>query len=173
MGKSKYESHVVPHFEDIFYWYSHDWTLEDIAIELGVSKYSFLKYKAKYIDLFDLLKKAEKSRPRHIANKAERALKDKLQDKEVEEVETEIWKDANGKITKQHIKKKKRVIPSDTTAIIFALKNNDKERYGEKDNAELEIIKAKLDTLRMTNSGTVEDKLDDLLNKISGELDDQ
>lgn len=132
MGNSKYESHVKPHFDDIFYWYSHDWSLQDIAKELGIAKSTILDYKKKYPDFSDHLKKASKSKPRNIAIKAERALKDKLRDREVEEVETEIWKDANGKITKQHIKKKKRIIPADTTAIIFALKNNDPERYQEK-----------------------------------------
>lgn len=129
MGKSKYETHVKPYFDDIFYWYSHDWTLKQIAAELGVSKYTFLKYKNHYVDLFDLLKSAEKCKPRNLAAKAERSLRDKLKDREIEETETELWKDGQGKIVKQHIKKKKRIIPADTTAIIYALKNADPKRW--------------------------------------------
>lgn len=129
MGKSKYETHVKPYFEDIFFWYSHDWTLEEIAKKLGVSKETFFKYKRDYSDFSDLLKKAEKSKKKFIVNKAQKALEDKLQDREVEEVMTEIWKDKNGNTVKQHIKKIKKIIPADTTAIIFALKNNDPERY--------------------------------------------
>ena len=131
MGNSKYETHVKPYFDDIFYWYSHDWTLKQIAAELCVGRDTFLTYKAKYSDLSDLLKKAEHFKPRNLACKAEKALTDKLADKVVEDVVTEQWTDKTGKVTKQHIKKVKKVILADTTAIIFALKNNDKERYGE------------------------------------------
>ena len=53
MRKSKYKSHVVPHFEDIFYWYSHDWRLKDIAKELGVAESSFMEYKKKNVELSD------------------------------------------------------------------------------------------------------------------------
>lgn len=137
MGNSKYESHVVPHFEDIFYWYSHDWRLKDIAKELGVAESTFMEYKKNHSELSELLKKAEKSKPRYLANKAERALRDKLKDREIEETETELWRDSDGNVLKQHIKKKKRIIPADTTAIIFALKNADPGRWQEKQQIEL------------------------------------
>ncbi|MEQ7179854.1 hypothetical protein ABQE01_12825 [Enterococcus thailandicus] len=129
MRRSKYETHVKPYFDDIFYWYSHEWNLKQIAAELGVGRDTFLRYKQEQSDLSDLLKKAEKSRTKYIARKAEKALVDKLEDREVEETHTEIWKDDSGKTIKQHVKKIKKIIPADTTAIIFALKTNDKERY--------------------------------------------
>ena len=53
MGKSKYETHVVPYFDDIFYWYSHDWTLERIASELGIAKSTMMLYKKDESDLSD------------------------------------------------------------------------------------------------------------------------
>ena len=108
MVKSKYETHVMPYFDDIFFWRSHDWELVAIAAELGIAKSTFLKYKKEYSDLSDLLKKAEKAKPRYIAIKAEAALRDKLQDREVEEVQQEQWVDKNGVITKKHIKKIKK-----------------------------------------------------------------
>lgn len=73
MVKSKYETHVKPYFDDIFFWRSHDWELVAIAAELGIAKSTFLKYKKEYSDLSDLLKKAEKAKPRYIAIKAEAA----------------------------------------------------------------------------------------------------
>ncbi len=137
MVKSKYETHVVPYFDDIFYWYSHDWTLEHIASELGIAKSTIMLYKKEYSDLSDLLKKAEKAKPRYIAIKAEAALRDKLQDREVEEVHQEQWVDKNGVVSKKHIKKIKKIIPADTTAIIFALKNTDSERWNDRNQIEL------------------------------------
>ena len=137
MGKSKYETHVVPYFDDIFYWYSHDWTLERIASELGIAKSTMMLYKKDESDLSDLLKKAEKAKPRYIAIKAEAALRDKLSSREVEEVHQEQWVDKNGNVTKKHIKKIKKVILADTTAIIFALKNTDPKRWNERSQVEL------------------------------------
>ena len=150
MGKSKYETHVKPYFDDIFYWYSHDWTLDTIAAELGVARSTFLKYKQDYSDFSDLLKKADKSKPRNIALKAEKALKDKLADREFEEVHTEQWVDDNGKVVKKHIKKVKKTIPADTTAVIFALKNNDRERYGERDllDKRIELLEKQIEKLQ-------------------------
>ena len=148
--KSKYETHVKPYFDDIFFWYSHDWTLDTIAAELGLARSTFLKYKQDYSDLSDLLKKADKSKPRNIAIKAEKALKDKLSDREFEKVYTEQWVGDNDKVIKKHIKKVKKTIPADTTAIIFALKNNDRERYGEQDllNKRIELIEKQIDKIK-------------------------
>ena len=131
MGNSKYETHVRPYFEDIFYWYSHDKSMKEIACELGVAESTFMKYKSQKAELSELLKKASRNKPRYLASKAERALRDKLSDREFEEVETEIYKDQSGRITRQHVKKKKKTIPADTTAIIFALKSLDPDRYGQ------------------------------------------
>ena len=108
-----------------------------IAAELGVAESTFFKYKKEYVELSELLKKAEKSKPRYIAIKAEAALRDKLQDREVEEVHQEQWVDKNGVVSKKHIKKIKKIIPADTTAIIFALKNTDSDRWNDRNQIEL------------------------------------
>ena len=94
-------------------------------------------YKKDESDLSDLLKKAEKAKPRYIAIKAEAAFRDKLSCREVEEVHQELWVDKNGNVTKKHIKKIKKVILADTTAIIFALKNTDPKRWNERSQVEL------------------------------------
>jgi len=150
MGNSKYETHVKPYFDDIFFWYSHDWTLDAIAAELGVAESTFMKYKKEISEFSELLKKADKSKPRNIALKAEKALKDKLVDREFEEVHTEQWVDDSGKVVKKHIKKVKKTIPADTTAVIFALKNNDRERYGEQDllDKRIELLEKQIEKIK-------------------------
>lgn len=137
MAKSKYETHVLPHFEDIFYWYSHDWSLKQIASELGVAESTIMVYKKERSEFSELLKKASKSKPRYLANVAERALRNKLEDREIEEVHTEQTIGKNGEIVKRHVKKVKKVILADTTAIIFALKNADPERWNERQQLEI------------------------------------
>ena len=94
-------------------------------------------YKKEHSDLSDLLKRADKAKPRYIAIKAEAALRDKLSAREVEEVHQEQWVDKQGNVTKKHIKKIKKVILADTTAIIFALKNTDPKRWNERSQVEL------------------------------------
>lgn len=137
MAKSKYESHIKPYFDDIFYWRSHGREMEDIAAELGVAASTFFKYKNDFSEFSELLKRADKAKPRYIAIKAEAALRDKLSDREVEEVHQEQWIDKNGAISKKHIKKIKKTIPADTTAIIFALKNTDPKRWNDRSQVEL------------------------------------
>ena len=137
LAKSKYESHVKPYLDDIFYWRSHDWEMEAIAAELGIAPSTFFKYKNEFMELSEILKSADKAKPRYIAIKAEAALRDKLQDREVEEVHQEQWIGKDGEVTKKHIKKIKKIIPADTTAIIFALKNTDSERWRDKQQVEL------------------------------------
>ena len=144
MGKSKYETHVKPYFDDIFYWYSHDWTLERIASELGIAKSTIMLYKKEYSDLSDLLKRADKAKPRYIAIKAEAALRDKLSSREFEEVHQEQWVDKNGNVTKKHIKKIKKVILADTTAIIFALKNADPKRWNDRSQDNNKLIEQQI-----------------------------
>lgn len=150
MGSSKYETYVKPYFDDIFFWYSHGKTLDTIAAELGIARSTFLKYKQDYSDLSDLLKKADKSRPHNIAIKAEKALKDKLTDREFEEVHTEQWLGDKNQIIKKHVKKVKKTIPADTTAVIFALKNNDNDRYGERNllDKRIELLEKQIEKLK-------------------------
>jgi uncharacterized protein (UPF0276 family) len=175
MGNSKYETHVKPYFDDIFYWRSHGWDLSRIAVELGVAESTFMKYKKEIPEFSELLKKADKSKPRNISLKAEKALKDKLVDREFEEVQTEQWVDNNGKVTKKHIKKIKKTIPADTTAVIFALKSNDRERYGERDllDKRIELLEKQIEKLEaeLRLDKPTEEKIDELLDTIVGEID--
>ncbi|MDT2771893.1 hypothetical protein P7H46_13840, partial [Enterococcus pseudoavium] len=126
-------------------------------------------------ELSELLKKADKSKPRNIALKAEKALKDKLVDREFEEVHTEQWVDDNGKVVKKHIKKVKKTVPADTTAVIFALKNNDRERYGEQDlmDKRIELLEKQIEKLEaeLRLNKPTEEKIDELLDAIVGEID--
>lgn len=57
MAKSKYESHVLPRFNEIRNWVRQGATDEEIYKRLGISKQSFYTYKEKFVDFFDLLKK--------------------------------------------------------------------------------------------------------------------
>lgn len=63
---------------------------------------------------------------------------------------TEQWVGDNDKVIKKHIKKIKKTIPADTTAIIFALKNNDSDRYGERNllDKRIELLEKQIEKLQ-------------------------
>jgi len=66
-----------------------------------------------------------------IKNKARIALANKLEIQEFEEIHREVKTNKEGKVVGQTVKKIKKVILPDTTAIIFALKNVDKVNFSE------------------------------------------
>jgi frataxin-like iron-binding protein CyaY len=136
--QGKYDSHVKPRFNEIFDWYKEGHSLQWIGAQLGVSKESIFKYKREHSDLADLVKKAEKSKIKAIGKAAHLGLIDKLHDRYIEDAEVidEVWtagSDKNHqKIVKQHKVRKKRWVPADTTAIIFALKNADPDNWKDR-----------------------------------------
>lgn len=57
MAKSKYQSHVLPRFNEIAEWVKQGAQDKDIYERLGISKQAFYVYKEKYDDFKDILKK--------------------------------------------------------------------------------------------------------------------
>lgn len=57
MAKSKYQSHVLPRFNEISEWVKQGAQDKDIYERLGISKQAFYVYKEKYVDFKDILKK--------------------------------------------------------------------------------------------------------------------
>jgi RNA-splicing ligase RtcB len=81
-----------------------------------------------------------------IAQTAEKSLLKKLTDHtEVVETISEVWKDADGVVTKTHESTKSKLVKADLNAIIFVLKT----QIGEKWNSdEKELNEAKLEKLK-------------------------
>lgn len=59
MAKSKYESHVLPRFEEIRDWLRNGATDKDVYERLGVSADSFYEYKKKQPEFSELLKNSK------------------------------------------------------------------------------------------------------------------
>ncbi|MFX0136113.1 MAG: hypothetical protein ACFFDN_20905, partial [Candidatus Hodarchaeota archaeon] len=85
--------------------------------KLGISHDSWFKYKNKYSELKECIKKGEQQLTKHI----ESLLVRKCKGYEVEETKTYIQK--NGDKETKKIEKINKHIPSSDVAIIFALKN--------------------------------------------------
>lgn len=58
---SKYETHVKSRFDEIKEWLELGATEKEIYTNLGISKDSWIDYKKKYTELFDLIKNSRKN----------------------------------------------------------------------------------------------------------------
>lgn len=165
MAKSKYKTHVEPRLNEIEKWISENTEIKVICERLGISKSSYFLYLGNNKDFSDAVKKGEELRPVILTNSAKASLLKIIEGYEIEEQEIEVWKDATGNTSKQHIKKKKKYIPPNATAIIFALKNNDSEHYYdrtgsitnqsleiEKQSKQIELLEAQIERQSMSES---------------------
>ena len=59
--KNRYETHVIPFFNQIEEWLSNGATERQIAEKLGIGYSTFNGYKANYIELAELLKKGRRN----------------------------------------------------------------------------------------------------------------
>lgn len=108
-------------------WARDGYSNAQIADMMGVKRRTLLRWKNELSEINHALKKGRKP----IAIKIENAFYRRCQYDEIEETSTELWKDEQGKEHKT-IKKVKKIIPPDTTAMIFALKNLKPERFKDK-----------------------------------------
>lgn len=173
MPKSKYETHVKPRLSEIKNWRrdgaEHEW----IAKKLGVAAGTFYKYKANYAELREALKDAEMSFYQDLVLTAEDSLLKKLKDRyDITEELIEQWVDKDGKVIKQHKIIKKRLIPADTTAIIFALKAHKGNVWNteEKQMNEAKVEKIKLESKNIEQHKDLASVIGD---KLSGYLEDK
>lgn len=116
--KNRYETHVLPYLEDIKQWIC-DMTEKEIAKKLGISVYTWEKYKREQTGLADALKSGKQT----LITELKDSLKKKAKGFHYEETKTYI-KEENGKTVKI-IEKYSKYAQPDTGAIHLLLKNLD------------------------------------------------
>ena len=126
IAKSKYETDVKPRLVEIEAWKRDGLTDEQIYTNLGISKQSFYKYKEKYVDFFDSLKKGKEVADIEVEN----ALFKRAIGYTYKEVTKEV-KDIDGKKS-TFIKEVTKVVPGDVAAQIFWLKNRKSNNWKDK-----------------------------------------
>jgi transcriptional regulator with XRE-family HTH domain len=117
VAKSKYESHVLPYFEEIKAWRQEGLSEKDIMKNLGVSHEAWFKYKKRYSEFNDLLLHTKQK----LVNTLKRSLWKEAMGFEYTEEETLIEESYLG--TKKRIKKVKKYARSAPNLLIFALCN--------------------------------------------------
>lgn len=126
IAKSKYETDVKPRLVEIEAWKRDGLTDEQICKNLGIVKDTFYKYKEKYTDFSDALKKGKEVADIEVEN----ALFKRAIGYTYKEVTKEV-KDIDGKKS-TFIKEVTKVVHGDVAAQIFWLKNRKSNNWKDK-----------------------------------------
>lgn len=132
IAKSKYETDVKPRLVEIEAWKRDGLTDEQIFKNLGISRDTFYKYKEKYADFSDALKKGKEVADIEVENALfKRAIGYKYKEiiKEVKEID--------GKKS-TYIKEVVKEMPGDVGAQIFWLKNRKSSKWKDKQDIDIE-----------------------------------
>ena len=132
IAKSKYETDVKPRLIEIEAWKRDGLTDEQIFKNLGISKDTFYKYKDKYTDFSDALKKGKEVADIEVEN----ALFKRAIGYKYKEVIKEV-KEIDGKKS-TYIKEITKEIPGDVGAQIFWLKNRKSSKWKDKQDIDIE-----------------------------------
>lgn len=130
MAKGKYQEWLTEDGLLTIEGYARDGlTDKDIAEKkIGVSESTFSSWKVRFSVISETLKKGRKP----VAEKVENSLYDLCQVQEYTDTIIEEYQDAKGNVTGRHIRKTKRQVAPNPTAIIFALKNLKPDKWREK-----------------------------------------
>lgn len=129
MAKGKYEYWLTPEgLLKIEGWARDGLTDEQIANNMGVNKATLYRWKEKYCDICDTLKRGKDVVDRQVEN----ALLKRALGYEYEEVKEKF----EGNVMTERTVTKKEVIP-DVTAQIFWLKNRKRETWADRQNIEI------------------------------------
>ena len=132
IAKSKYETDVKTRLVEIEAWKRDGLTDEQIFKNLGISRDTFYKYKEKYTDFSDALKKGKEVADIEVEN----ALFKRAIGYKYKEVIKEV-KEIDGKKT-TYVKEVIKEMPGDVGAQIFWLKNRKSSKWKDKQDIDIE-----------------------------------
>lgn len=115
---------------------SGEHTIQDICKHVGISKAVYYKWREEKIDFIDALKSAESQRLDNLGELAKSGLALLLSKHEYEEVTTDYVDGKDGKPKIKSMKKVKKFIMPNPTAVIFTLKNREPQEWKDKQEIE-------------------------------------
>lgn len=169
MDKS-YETNVKPYLDEITKWRQEGAKIEWIAKKLNIGESTFYRYKSQHKELQKALLDAEPALYEGMTLTAEDTIYKKLIDRyEISEEILEEWKDEAGKVIKTHTTTKKKLIPADARALIFALERQKSEKWNkdEKEFSDARLEKIKAQTA-LIQSGNLAEIISEKLNTYLG-----
>lgn len=132
IAKSKYETEVKPRLVEIEAWKRDGLTDEQIFKNLGISRDTFYKYKEKYSDFSEAIKKGKEVADIEVEN----ALFKRAIGYKYKEVIKEV-KEIDGKKS-TYVKEVIKEMPGDVGAQIFWLKNRKSSKWKDKQDIDIQ-----------------------------------
>ncbi|WP_338967473.1 transposase [Fusobacterium nucleatum] len=132
IAKSKYETEVKPRLVEIEAWKRDGLTDEQICKNLGISVDTFYRYKSKYSEFSEAIKKGKEVADIEVEN----ALFKRAIGYKYKEVIKEV-KEIDGKKS-TYIKEVIKEMPGDVGAQIFWLKNRKSNKWKDKQDIDIE-----------------------------------
>lgn len=132
IAKNKYETDVRPRLIEIEAWKRDGLSNEQIMKNLGIGRDSFYRYKDKYSEFSDALKKGKEVADIEVEN----ALFKRAIGYKYKEVIKEV-KEIDGKKT-TYVKEVVKEMPGDVGAQIFWLKNRKSSKWKDKQDIDIE-----------------------------------
>lgn len=132
IAKNKYETDVKPRLIEIEAWKRDGLTNEQIMKNLGIGRDSFYRYKDKYSEFSDALKKGKEVADIEVEN----ALFKRAIGYKYKEVIKEV-KEIDGKKS-TYVKEVIKEMPGDVGAQIFWLKNRKSSKWKDKQDIDIE-----------------------------------
>ena len=137
MAKCKYEKDFPLKAEEM----ARDGMIDkDIAVSLGISEETFYQYLKKFPEFSEALKRGKSP----VNVKVENALLKRALGYEYTEKTIEAIVDSKGNASGQRIKTTTKHIPSDTTAMIFWLKNRKPNAWADRQEVNLKAETTKI-----------------------------
>ena len=134
IAKSKYETDVKPRLIEIEAWKRDGLTDEQIFKNLGISRDTFYKYKEKYSDFSEAIKKGKEVADIEVEN----ALFKRAIGYKYKEVIKEV-KEIDGKKS-TYVKEVIKEMPGDVGAQIFWLKNRKSSKWKDKQDIDIDEL---------------------------------
>jgi len=128
--------HIRRNEEKILQLYKHGAIDADVTNTLKINPETYKKYLRNNRDFYD---KIWELKFEFDVEVVEESLKKRANGFEYEEVHTEVNEDKNGQQRKS-VKRIKKFIPPDTTAMIFILKNRNSKKWRDKQEVDVTVV---------------------------------
>lgn len=142
IAKSKYETDVKPKLVEIEAWKRDGLTDEQICKNLGISVDTFYKYKIKYTEFSEALKKGKEVADIEVENALfKKAIGYNTKVKKAFKVKNVEYDDYGKKVKEYEeivLAEEEIHIPADTTAQIFWLKNRKSSKWKDKQDIDIQ-----------------------------------
>lgn len=128
-----------------------EFTMREICKSVGVHQNTVILWKKNKVEFREAIKEAEKKQYKNLGEIAKSSLIKLLKGFEYEEITQEGVTDKSGVLKVKSVRKVKKYVPPQTTAVIFTLKKVDKENFGDEVESTKDPVKIIFEEVKNRN----------------------